>query len=337
MALLGLPAAAQGLTFGPDLSSATANNPYTCSLAGGFSGCTVQDPRYTDMELVLPDPIVNGNQTGVVMAIHVLSAATAPAQFVAVEWSGRRNEGQPFPSGVMAVSQQVTLQPGLNHFTTNLPVDRRLAANGFESWSVVSLSILDGTSPVPAQLGGAFATTGVLLDNGLPLTQTTSDLTAPPHNMVVGGFPPATLLMSGDVTITTPQGGGGGNTPTPTPTPAPVAPAAPQLTITTIARIRGNRARLRLQCGGAVACTGTLVIQNRGVGRVAGAKASTKGQLITYARGSFSVPAGQRRFVEVKLSKRGETAIGRRRSLTAYANARFSDGRAENSRITLKH
>lgn len=85
------------------------------------------------MELVLSDPVVNGNQAGVVTAIHVKSAASAPGQFVVVEWSGRPGEANPFPSGVMAVSQQVTLQPGINNFNTNLPVDRRLASNGFES------------------------------------------------------------------------------------------------------------------------------------------------------------------------------------------------------------
>jgi hypothetical protein len=78
------------------------------------------------------------------------SAATAPAQFVVVEWSGKPGEGQPFPSGVMAVSQTVTLQPGIDNFNTSLPVDRRRAPNGFESWSEVALTILDGSSTTSA-------------------------------------------------------------------------------------------------------------------------------------------------------------------------------------------
>ena len=168
LALITAPADAA--TFGPALNAATANYQYNCEFAGGYQGCTLQDPLQDDMELVLPDPVVNGNQTGVVTAISVKSAASAPAQFVVVEWSGRPSEANPFPSGVMAVSQQVTLQPGINNFNTNLPVDRRLAPNGFESWSVVSLNILNGTSPIPAEAGGSFATTGFLLDNGLPLT-----------------------------------------------------------------------------------------------------------------------------------------------------------------------
>ncbi len=174
MTSLALPISARAVTFGPDLSHATPNNAYTCyPWFGGHQGCTVYEPRTTDMELVLPDPVFHGNQTGTVTAIHVLSAAAMPAQFVVVEWSGKPGEGNPFPSGVAAVSQQVMLQPGLNNFNTNLPVDYRLASNGYESWSDVSMTILSGSSPIPAQSGGSFAALGVMTDNYLPITQTT--------------------------------------------------------------------------------------------------------------------------------------------------------------------
>ncbi len=127
-------APANAVSFGADLSSL---NPspygYTCGALGAFGGCTVQDPLMDDMELVLPDPVVHGNQTGIVTAIHVKAAASARAQFVAVEWSGKPGQGNPFPSGVMAVNAPVTLQPGINNFNTNLPVDWRLASNGYES------------------------------------------------------------------------------------------------------------------------------------------------------------------------------------------------------------
>lgn len=329
-ALLALPAApAQAVTFGPDLGAATADNGYTCSLAGGFSGCTVEDPTSTDMELVLPDPVVHGDQTGVVTAIHVRSAATMPAQFVVVEWSGKPGDAQPFPSGVMALSQQVTLRPGLNDFNTNLPVDRRLASNGFESWSVVALNVLDGTSPVPAQLGGSFATTGLLFDNGLPLTQTTSDLTVPPHNVAVSGFPPMTLLLSGDVTITTP-----GVTPGPGPNPPPPVPprGVPQVAVPASGRIAHNAAGLRLRCLGATACLGTLLVQDRPATAAATARARPA---LTYAQGRFSIPAGGSRSVRVTLSPRGRQALRRRRTLRAYANVRLSGGRVASSPLRL--
>lgn len=327
-------APAQAATLGPNLTTATANYPYTCGLAGGAQGCTLQDPLEDDMELVLPDPIVNGNQTAVVTTMHVKSAAIAPAQFVVVEWSGRPGEANPFPSGVMAVSQQVTLQPGINNFNTNLPVDRRLATNGFESWSVVSLNILNGTSPIPAESGGSFATTGFLMDNGLPLTQTVADLTVPPHYVSVGGLPPATLLMSGEVTITTGQGGGGNNNKTPT--PPPPTPPAPQLKIPAMGQIKGNAVRLPIRCVGSANCVGVLRIQNLPEPGATVARKTKRPKSITYASGLFSISAGKTLSVTVKLSKDGKRAIRGHHPLRAYANATFSNSHGKSSKITLK-
>ena len=196
---------ARAATFGPNLDTAVADNAYGCGSVY-LSACTVIDPLHTDMEMVLPDPVKYGNQTGVVTAIHVKypsAAPPTPVQFVVVEWSGRPGEGQPFPSGVMAVSDRVTLRPGMNHFNTNLPVDFRLAPNGFESWSQISLTMLDGSAPIPGQSGGPYATTGLILDSYQPLTSVVADLTTVPHTPQISGFYPMTLLMAGDVTITT--------------------------------------------------------------------------------------------------------------------------------------
>lgn len=318
-------ASAEAATFGPDLNSATANDTDTCPV---YAGCTLQDPHVNDMGLVLPDPVVNGDQAGIVTAIHVKASEPAPAQFVAVEWSGKPAEGNPFPSGVMALSEQVTLQAGINNFNTNLPVDRRLAANGFESWTVVSLNILNGTSRIPAQLGGSFSTTGFLLDNWLPLTQTTSDLTAPPHNVSVGGLTPATLLMSGDVTITTPLA--------PNPVPNPVPTPAPDLTIPATGRVKGNTVRLPLECVGAADCAGKLLVQNLAAANATAAKKSKQPKRVTYASSSFSIAAGKSQSVKMQLSKAGKKAIRRHRSLKAYANATFTGGSVKSSKINLK-
>jgi hypothetical protein len=328
--VLALPAAAQAVSFGPDLTTAMANNPYSCGDAGGWSGCTIQDPIYTDMETVLPDPLVHGNQTGVVTAMHVVSAGTATAQFVSVEWSGKPGEGQPFPSGVLAVSQQVTLHPGLNNFTTNLPVDFRLAPNGYESWSDVSLTILTPTSPIPAQLGGTNATTGLIFDNGFPLTQTTSDLTVPPHDVAISGFPPATLLMSGDVTITTGQDQNPTLTPSPNPSPTPPA-ATPKLTLPTSGRLGRRTATVLLRCGSGASCTGALSIQRQP------RATSRKRRPVTYGTASFSIAAGKRQAVAVKLSAAGRRALGRRRTLHAYLVATLTGAHVGTSAaITLR-
>lgn len=253
----------------------TSHSAYTCGFLGGVDGCTVEDPLMDDMELVLPDPVSNGDQTGIVTSIQVQTgivtsiqvkaAVTEPAQLVVVEWSGKPGQGNPFPSGVLALSAPVTLQPGINNFNTNLPVDRRLASNGYESWSVVSLNILGGSSPLPVAAGGTYAETGVLLNNDNPLTTTSSDLTLPPNSVEVGGIPPGRLLMSGDVTITTGQTSGTTGTGTTTTTGGGTSgggtTSLPQLALATVAEAKGRAASLALTCGGNTSCSGTVRLE----------------------------------------------------------------------------
>jgi hypothetical protein len=337
-------------TFGPDLNGAIANYPYSCDplyFVHAPYGCTLMYPTDDDIALLLPDPIINGDQTGVVTALHVLAAEDAPAQFIAVEWASKITEASPFPTGVTAVTEPVMLHPGINNFATDLPVDRRLTPDDFEIWSVVSLNILNGTSRIPAQQGGAYPL-GFLLDNGLPLTETVADLNVPPHNLSLGGAPPGRLLMSGELTITTPGelpiapiAPTAPTVPVVNPQPAapsvPVVPApVPRLAIPTAARVKGNAARLPLRCVGAANCAGRLRIQNRRAPGSKLARTAAKHKLITYASGSFSIPAGKTRSVRVRLSKAGRLAIRARRSLKAYANVTFKGGRAVSLGVTLK-
>jgi hypothetical protein len=328
-ALLALGATpASAATFGPDLGAATANYPYACAYGATNQGCTVVDPKADDMELVLPDPVKNGDQTGVVTAMHVKSAATVPAQFVVLEWAGKPGEGQPFLSGVKALSERVTLRPGVNDFNTNLPVDFRLTDDGYEVWSQIALNVLSPSAPIPAQAGvGTMSGLGYVLDGGLPLTQTVADLTVVPHNPQIGGLGESTLLMAGDVKITT----GDDVAPTPNPGPdpqpgpnPPVTPVAPQVKVPGSARVKGRAATLAVTCAGATACKGTVRIQSRA--------AKGKGRAVTYATRAFSLAAGASKPVKLTLSK----AARRHRTLHAYANTTFADGTVTSTRITLK-
>jgi hypothetical protein len=145
--------------------------------------------------------------------------------------------------------------------------------------------------------------------------------------------------MSGEVTITTGQGGGGTNNngnKTPTPTPPTPTPPAPQLTIPTVGRIKGNNATLPLKCVGRANCIGVLRIQSLPAPGATVARKAKKPKLITYASGSFSISAGKTLSVTVKLSKDGKRAIKGHHSLKAYANATLSDGHGKSSKITFR-
>ncbi len=320
-----VPMTARAIPFGPDLSGMRADpSPPICYWLGGiYGGCTLYDPTTTFMLTKLPDPIARGDQKGVVTVMHVVAATTEPAQFVVIEFASKVDDPHPFPNGVSAVSQPVTLHPGLNNFNTNLPVDARLTKDGYEVWSAVAISILATGAPAPiASTPSAFANIGVLVDNYGPITTTTSDLTVPPHNPSIGGWP-GTLLLSGDVTVTTPQ-------PQPQPQPQPHPGAVPKLTLPTTATVRRDTAAIRLRCT-AAACKGTVRIRNRSA-----SGAGARGKLITYATGSFSLRAGATGSVAARLSADGRRVLKHRRSLKAYAVVTLSTRRTVSAQVTLR-
>jgi hypothetical protein len=318
-----VPMAARAVSFGPNLSGMSADpSPPICYWLGGvYGGCTLYDPTTTFMLTKLPDPIMHGDQTGVVTAMHVVAATTEPAQFVVIEFASKVDNPQPFPSGVSAVSQPVTLHPGLNNFNTNLPVDARLTKDGYEVWSAVAISILASNAPAPiASTPSPFANIGILVDNYGPITTTSADLTVPPHNPNIGGLP-GTLLVSGDLTVTTPQ-------PQPQPQPQPL----PKVTLPATATVRRNTATLRLRCA-AAACKGTVRIRNRSTAATAtGARA----KLMTYATGSFSLRAGATASVATRLSADGRRALKHRQSLKAFAVVTLSTRRTVSAPVTLR-
>jgi len=337
---------AHAIPFGPDLTTAVANNPYPCSYPFATSppgiypyGCTAADAGQTSMSFVLPDPVVNGDQTGVVTALHVLSATTAPAQFIVIAEAGMATPVEPpFPSAVTAVTEPVMLHPGLNNFNTNLPVEFQLHSNGFVTWSIVALNILDGSSPLPAQLGGQFVTTGLVFDNGRPLAQTAVDLTIPPHNVAVSGFPPMTLLMSGDVTITTGAPGG-----------PPGQPGAALQLASPEALVRRHKAIVDLVCAAGGPCPADLLLQNQ---PLAGALAEVRPddadpasnvsvatpKVVTYGKASFNLGAGQTAMIPVKLKPPGRRITRGGRTPTVWANIKLSGGaRPISQQVMLTH
>jgi hypothetical protein len=339
-AVLAQAASAGAGTFGPNLEASTDNYTVRCSETGigGGEGCTAEDVLIGDTETLLPEPISNGDQEGVITTIHVKSAVEEPAMFVIVEWSGRPGANEPFPSGVKAISEHIVLHPGINNFNTNLPVDRRFASNGYESWSQLAITILSGSGYIPAESGGAFAYTGTIWDNNRPLTQTVADLTAPPHSPAIGGLPPATLLISGEITKTKkanpepkPEPG-----PKPEPKPTPPTPLVPQLTIPAFARVKGRSAALPVSCVGAASCVGRLTFQNLVAPGATIASSGKKAKSITYGTASFSIAAGRTESVVVKLSKAGKAALKRRKSLPVWVNATLAGGNARSWRITLR-
>lgn len=333
VALALAPAAANAdFSFGPDLNAAAADNTATCAIAGATSGCTAFDAQTSSMFRYLPDPIVSGDQTGVVTAIRVRSAATAPAQFVVIEESAHQGvTGSIFPSGILAVSEQVTLHSGLNTFATNLPVDSRFStSSGFSRWSVIGLNILNGTSPVPGwttapPVNGAptlSGETGLLLDCGSvfpcpsllnmspkPFTTAVADITVAPHYATLSAFTPMRLLISGDVTVTTPAAAApGAPAPvTPTPTPVVVDPGA-GVALQVKDKVRLGRA---FTVGRAKNPPTAATRQTLTARRPRAASAKT----VVIARGTTKIASGRSAAMQVRLTRSGAKLVRAHRTV----------------------
>jgi len=195
-------------------------------------------------------------------------------------------------------------------------------------------------------------TTGLMFDNGRPLTQTAVDLTIPPHNVAVSGYPPMTLLMSGDLTITTAAPGPPPGQPNPQPNPQP-GPIAPALQLASPdALVRRNRAIVDLVCAAGGPCPGDLLLQNQPAAGAraevrpelsdAGASASVatarrRAKLVTYGKASFNLAAGQTSMITVKLKGPGRRITLGHHTPTVWANIRLSGGQPISQQVTLVH
>jgi hypothetical protein len=162
-----------------------------------------------------------------------------------------------------------------------------------------------------------------LLALGAPAPQAPGNPPAPSPSPLAGGagaYPGFMLMLSADLD---PLSGA----PTPAPAPINTAPTPgtplPQTRPLTIgaadARLRGATASLPLVCRLTTLCTGTLVLQDRKpAGAAATGKARTPRRL---GSAPFSIAAGRKKTVKVKLNATGKRLARHKRRLTAYALA----------------
>jgi hypothetical protein len=75
------------------------------------------------------------------------------------------------------------------------------------------------------------------------------------------------------------------------------------------ARVKGGRARLRLQCRGAGRCVGTLRLSGRSRSKRAGRRKRRASRRVLIGRASFSLRAGASGSVRVPLSRKGKSML----------------------------
>jgi hypothetical protein len=344
LSALALPTSAGAVTFGANLNAHTANSNIACGNFNIFQyagrvGCSVyttgntSNPGDTSATHVIPfpDPRANGDQHGTIAQVTFKPAPGAPAgpaRLSVVEYIRDANStANPGLAQDIADSANFTMAPGadgLVHVATNLPA-RSLYNRNDNSYryDVLVLSMLDNTTPIPADLNSQFLSGWISPYVDIPSTQ--GDLTVPLPSGRQGtgccGFGPnpfyalgawyslGEVLMQAELTIHPPPGDGGDAGPKP---PTPRTP-----TTFGRGRLARNTATLPVTCALDATCAGLLQLLSQA--GAAGAEKSRKPTV--YGRARFSIPAHQTARVKVKLTKAGRTLLKRRRSVRMVARA----------------
>lgn len=344
LAALALPTSAGAVTFGANLNAHTANSNIACGNFNIFQyagrvGCSVyttgnaSNPGDTSATHVIPfpDPRANGDQHGTITQVTFKPAPGAPAgpaRLSVVEYiRDAYSTANPGLAQDIADSADFTMAPGadgLVHVATNLPARSLYNPNDNSyRFDVLVLSMLDNTTPIPADLNSQFLSGWISPYVDIPWTQGDLTVLLPSGRQGTGccGFGPnpfyalgawyslGEVLMQAELTIHPPPGDGGNAAPEP---PTPRAPA-------TIGRGRlaRNTATLPVTCAQDATCAGLLQLLSQ-----AGAAGTAKSRKPTvYGRARFSIPAHQTARVKVKLTKAGRKLLKRRRSVRMVARA----------------
>lgn len=360
---LAFASPASAVTFGSDLNAHTANSTATCGdfnifQYAGRVGCSVyttgnmSNPMDTSATHVIPfpDPRVYGNQTGTITQVTFKPAPGAPAgpaRLSVVEYiRDALSTANPALAQDVADSATFVMSPGadgLVHVATNLPARSLYNANDNSyRYDVLVLTMLDNTTPIPADMNSQFLSGWISPYVDIPSTN--GDLTVPlpadrqgtgccgfgPNPFYAAGawYAAGEVLMQADLTIDAAAGGGGG-------TAGPVTLGKP--------RVKGNRVILPLTCALDTTCAGLLrLLRNTAaananalaIGPVAGrAAVATSSSL--YGRARFSIAPRATESVKIKLTKAGKRLLRKRRSVKMRVSVSVG-GQTGTGTITVK-
>jgi hypothetical protein len=355
LSALAMPGTARAVTFGSDLSRHSSNSNVTCGdfnvfQYAGRTGCSVyttgnaSNPGDTSATHVIPfpDPRVHGDQRGTIAQVTLKpapGAPTGPARLSVVEYVRDANStADPGLVQDVADSADFAMSPGadgLVHVATDLPA-RSLynADDNSYRFDALVLSMLDNTTPIPADLGSSFLSGWI--SPYVDIAGTNGELTAPlpadrqgtgccgfgpnPFYTVGAWYTLGEVLMQAELVGT----------------PPPPPPPTPQRATGAVRfgkpRLRGNTVVLPVACALDAVCRGLLQLLRPGEARPRAAKASRRkprrrsraGRV--YGRGRFSIPAHGRKRVKVKLTKAGRNLVkgsrSRRKPARMLARAR---------------
>lgn len=340
---LAAPPSAKAVTFGANLGAHASNSNVTCGdfnifQYAGRVGCSVyttgnaSNPADTSATHVIPfpDPRANGDQHGTITQVTFKpspGAPAGPARLSVVEYIRDANStADPGLAQDVADSANFVMEPGadgLVHVATDLPA-RSLYDPGDNSYrfDALVLSMLDNTTPIPADLNSGFLSAWISPYVDIPSTQGDLTVALPADRQGTGccGFGPnpfyasgawytlGEVLMQAELTIQPPaQPQAQADAPPPRRTAkSPVRLGRP--------RLYGDTVILPIACALDRACRGLLQLLGPGGGAKAGTS-SKRRKATVYGRARFSLAAHAKKRLQVKLGPAGKRRLrGSRRT-----------------------
>lgn len=354
LSALALPTSAGAVTFGSNLSAHESNSNVTCGNFNIFSyagrvGCSAyttgnaSNPSDTSATHVIPfpDPRANGDQHGTITQVAFKPAPGAPAgpaRLSVVEFIRDANStANPGLAQDIADSATFTMAPGadgLVHVATNLPARSLYNPNDNSyRFDVLVVSMLDNTTPIPADLGSSFLSAwispyvDIASSNGELTTPLPADRQGtgccgqgPNPFYALGAWPTlGEVLMQAELVMAPP------------PPPPPPPPPTTNAVKFGKPRLRGNAVTLPVTCELNTTCRGLLQLLSRAKGRAKASRSKRKARrktkkAIVYGRARFSIPANKKKSVKVRLRKTGKRLMTRskrkRKSVPMVARAK---------------
>ncbi len=332
LAIAAAPAGAT-VTFGADLSL-TPDLSFHCPFAPPFFG----PYRLPDTCTALTSGVFGGGNTlasdlvpagsGVITKLRLREPNLVSSPLKMTVLQGLRAPQSTVPACCSVVSESPPFTPLPNQvtevtFNPPIPVHDITTVTGVYEFQGVALTATDSGSVIPAATAPGHAS-GAYYPAAVVGQERDEDMTS------LGTS--TQILFQVDEEMTADPTNGVGTAPTQT----PASPFAVQpLLVGGTPQFAGNTATLPLLCELTTACTGTVRLQDiaPATGRAAAARARAPK---LYGSAHFTIKAGKKGSIKVKLNAAGRKLVGHRSSVTLYATAKLSGGQVVTAKLKLK-
>jgi hypothetical protein len=333
LAVAVAPAAGETLTFGADMSL-TPDLSFHCPLPPPFFGPYLRPDTCT----ALTSGVFGGGNTlashlvpagsGVITKLRLREPNIVSSPLKMTVLQGLRAPQSTVPACCTVVSESPPFTPLPNQvteitFNPPIPVHDITTVTGVYEFQGVALTATDANSVIPAATAPGHAS-GAYYPGAVVGQERDEDMTSLGTD--------TQILFQVDEEMTSDPTQGVGTAPTQT----PASPFAVQpLLVSGTPQFAGNTATIPLLCELTTACTGTARLQDIAP-TTARAAATTARTPKLYGSTHFTIKAGKKGSIKVKLNAAGRRLVAHHSSVTLYATAKLSGGQIVTAKLKFK-